>query len=129
MSRSSVVEQPVPAARGEVGVQQPEIRDATRIRDDGFAVQDQVLGRQGRQRIGNRLKAPRPVVAPPCVNGRPPASQVRLRSVAVELDLMHPALACRGLLAQRRATWFDESGERRRLRAGQHAGVNTLSIL
>jgi hypothetical protein len=66
-------------------VQQPKIRDAARIDDDGFAVQDQVVRRQGRQRLGDRLEAPRPVVAPPRVDGRPPASQVRLRAIAVEL--------------------------------------------
>jgi hypothetical protein len=40
-----VVEQPVRAACGEIGVQQSEIRDAARIRDDGFAIQDQVVSR------------------------------------------------------------------------------------
>ena len=41
-----VVEQPVLAARREIGVQQPEIRDAAQIGDDGFAVQDQVRRRK-----------------------------------------------------------------------------------
>jgi hypothetical protein len=93
MSRSSVVEQPVLTACGESGVQQPEIRDAARIGDDGFAIQDEVVRREGRERIGDRLKAPRPVVAPPRVDGRPPASQVTLGPVAVELDLVDPARA------------------------------------
>jgi hypothetical protein len=79
-----VVEQPVLAARGQIGMQQPEIGDAARIGDDGFAIQDQVLRREGRERIGDRLKAPRPVVAPPRVHGRPPASQVGLRTIAIE---------------------------------------------
>jgi hypothetical protein len=57
-----MVEQAVLAARGEIGVQQPEIRDTARIRDDGFAIQDQVLGRQGCKRISDWLEAPRPVV-------------------------------------------------------------------
>jgi hypothetical protein len=46
-------------------VQQSEIRDAARIRHDGFAVQNQVRRRKGRQRIGDRLKAQRPVIPPP----------------------------------------------------------------
>jgi hypothetical protein len=35
-----LIEQPVLAARGEIGVQQPEIRDASRIGNDRFAIQD-----------------------------------------------------------------------------------------
>ena len=88
-----VVEQPIPATGGEVGVKQPEIRDAARIRDHGFAIQDQAVRRQSRERIGDTLKAERPVVAPPCIHGRLSVVQVRLCSVAVELDLVHPALA------------------------------------
>jgi hypothetical protein len=57
-----VVEQPVLTARGEVGVQQSEIRNAPRIRDNGFAIQDQVVSRQGCERISDRLEALRPVV-------------------------------------------------------------------
>ena len=79
-----VVEQPVLAARYEIGMQQPEIWDAPRIRDDGFAVQNQVLRRQGCERIGDGAEAPRPVVAPPCVYGRLSASRVRLRAVGTE---------------------------------------------
>ena len=41
-----IVEQPVFTARGEARMQQPEIRDAARIRDDSFAIQDQVVRRQ-----------------------------------------------------------------------------------
>jgi hypothetical protein len=32
-------------------------------------------------------------LASPRVNGGPPASQVRLRAIAIELDFVHPALA------------------------------------
>jgi hypothetical protein len=88
-----VVEQPVLAARGQIGVQQSEIRDAPRIDDDGFSIQDQVVRREFRECIRNRAEALCPVVAPPCVDGRPSVSQVRLRAVAVELDLVQPALA------------------------------------
>jgi hypothetical protein len=42
-----VVKQLVLTARGEVSVQQSEIRNAPRIRDDGFAIPDQVVRRQG----------------------------------------------------------------------------------
>jgi hypothetical protein len=89
----SVVEQPIPATPCEVGVQQPKIRDAARIHDDGFAAQDQVLRREGHERIGDGSEAERPVVAPPRVHGRPPASQVRLGAVATELDFVQPAPA------------------------------------
>ena len=88
-----VVEQPVLTARGEVGVPQSEIGDAARIRHHDFAVQDQALHREGHERICDRLEAPRPVVAPPCVDGRLSVSQVRLRTVAIELDLVNPAAA------------------------------------
>jgi hypothetical protein len=54
-----VVEQPILAARGEIGVQQPEIRDTARIRDDSFAIQDQVVRRQDCEGIGDRLEAQR----------------------------------------------------------------------
>jgi hypothetical protein len=80
-------------------VQQPEIRDTARIGDDGFAIQDQVLRRKGRERIRDRLEALRPVVAPPRVDRRPSALQLRLRAVAVKLDLVNPALAAWSLLA------------------------------
>ena len=39
------VEQTVLPARGEIGVQQPEIGNPARIGDDSFAIQDQVIGR------------------------------------------------------------------------------------
>ena len=84
MSRSSVVEQPVLATPCEVGVQQPKIWDAARIDDDGLAVQNQVLRRQGCDRIDGS-DAERPVVAPPCVEGRLSVSEVRLRAVPIEL--------------------------------------------
>ena len=58
-----VVEQPDLAARGEVGVQQPEIGDAAQIHNDGLAIQDQVRCREGCERIGDRLKAQRPIIA------------------------------------------------------------------
>jgi hypothetical protein len=74
-------------------VQQPEIRDAARIRDDGFAIQDQVRCREGCERIGDRLKAQRPIIACAGVDGRLAVSQVRLCPVAVELDLVRPAPA------------------------------------
>jgi hypothetical protein len=41
------VEQPVPAPCRKIGVQQPEVGDTARIRDDGFAIQDQVVCWQG----------------------------------------------------------------------------------
>jgi hypothetical protein len=88
-----VEEQPVLAARSEISVEQPEIRHAPRIGDHGFAIQDQVVRRQDRERIGDRLEAPRPVVAPPSIHGTLSVVQVRLRAVAVELDLVHPAFA------------------------------------
>jgi hypothetical protein len=84
-----VIDQPVLATRGQIGVQQPEIRDAARIGDHDFAVQDQVLRRECHERIGDWLDAQCPVVAPPCVDGRLSASQLRLRAVAVELDLVN----------------------------------------
>jgi hypothetical protein len=114
-----IIEQPVLPAGGEIGVEQSKIGDAPRIRDDGLAIQDQVLCRKGRERVGNRLKAQRPVVARAGVDGRPSVSQVRLRAVPVKLDLMQPAPARRSLVAQHRMTGLDESRERRRLRAGQ----------
>ena len=61
--------------------------------DDGFAIQDQVRRRKFCECIGDRLKAPRPVVASARVHGRPSTSQVRLRAIAIELDLVHPTLA------------------------------------
>jgi hypothetical protein len=82
-----VIEQPVLAA------QQSEIRNAPRIRHDGFAIQDQVRCREGCERIGDRLKAQRPIIACACVDGRLAVSQVRLRAVAIELDLVNPASA------------------------------------
>jgi hypothetical protein len=60
------------AARREIGVQQPEIRHSSRIRDHGFAIQDRVLRQQVGERIGDRLEARRPVVPRPRVDGRPP---------------------------------------------------------
>jgi hypothetical protein len=74
-------------------VQQPEIRDAARIRDDGFAIQDQVRCREGCERIGDRLKAQRPIIACAGVDRSLAVSQVRLCPVAVELDLVNPASA------------------------------------
>jgi hypothetical protein len=74
-------------------VQQPEIRHAARIGHDRFAIQDQLLCQQIRECIGDRLETQRPVVAPPCIHGSLPVVQVRLRAVAVELDLVHPAPA------------------------------------
>ena len=59
-------------------MQQPKIWDAARIDDDGLAVQNQVLRRQGCDRIDGS-DAERPVVAPPCVEGRLSVSEVRLR--------------------------------------------------
>jgi hypothetical protein len=79
-------------------VQQPEVGNATRIGDDGFAIQDEVLRGQHRERIGDRLKAQRPIVTTPCVDGRLSVSEVRLRAVAVELNLVDPVPA-------RRAFW------------------------
>jgi hypothetical protein len=72
-------------------VQQPEIRDAARIRDDGFAIQDQVRCREGCERIRDRLKARRPIIACAAVDGRLAVSQVRLRAIPIELDLMQRA--------------------------------------
>jgi hypothetical protein len=88
-----VVEQPVPTTDCDIGVQQPEIRHSTGIGDDRFTIQNEVVRRHGRERIRDRLEAPRPVVSSPRVDGRPPVLQVRLRAVAVELDLVQPALA------------------------------------
>jgi hypothetical protein len=48
------IEQPVLPGRDKVGVEQLEIADAPR--DDGLAIQDQVLRRQGPERSGDRLK-------------------------------------------------------------------------
>jgi hypothetical protein len=61
MFRLSVVEQPVLATRGEIGVQQSESGTLREFRDDGFAIQDQVRCREGCKRIGDRLKAQRPI--------------------------------------------------------------------
>jgi hypothetical protein len=83
-----VIEQPVPPARGQIGVHQPEIGNAARVGDDGLAIQDQVLRGQSRERVRDRPEALLPVVAPPCVDGRTSVSQVRLGAVAVELDLV-----------------------------------------
>ena len=88
-----IVGQPVLAARGEVGVKEPEIGDAVRIRRHDFAVHDQVRCREGCERIGHPLKAQRPIIACAGVDGRLAVSQVRSFPVAVELDLVHPALA------------------------------------
>jgi len=104
-------------------MKQPEIRDAARICDDGFAVQDQVGRRKVGEGIGDRLEAQRPVVSRPGVDGSPSVLQVRLCAIAVELDPMDPAHAGRSLATQRRMTRLDETGERRGLRAGQHACV------
>jgi hypothetical protein len=46
-------------------VQQPEVWHAARIGYDRFAIKDQVVRGQGGECIGDRLKALRPVVAPP----------------------------------------------------------------
>jgi hypothetical protein len=44
-----IVEQPVLAARGEIGMQQPEVRDASRAGNDGFAIQGRLsAGRAAR---------------------------------------------------------------------------------
>jgi hypothetical protein len=67
--------------------------------------------------------------APPGCRWQPILLQVRLYAEAVKLDFVDPASARRSFLAQHRMTRLDESGERRRLRAGNHAGVNTPSIL
>jgi hypothetical protein len=88
-----VIEQPVLAARGQIGVQQSEVRNASRIRDDGFAIRDQILRRQGCERIGDGSEAQRPIIACAGVDGRLAVSQVRLCPVAVELDLVNPASA------------------------------------
>jgi hypothetical protein len=74
-------------------VKQAEVRDATGIGNDGFAIQDQILCREGRELMGDRLKAQRPIVARPSEHGRPSVLQVRLRAVAVEFDLVKPAPA------------------------------------
>jgi hypothetical protein len=47
-----VIEQPVLAARSEIGVQRPEIRNPPRIGNGGFLIEDQVCRRQGRERSG-----------------------------------------------------------------------------
>jgi hypothetical protein len=77
-------------ARREIGVEQPEIRDAARIREDGFAIQDQVVCRKSRERVGDRLKAPPPVVPRPRMDGRLSLLQVRLGAIAV----VEPRAAC-----------------------------------
>jgi hypothetical protein len=74
-------------------VQQPEIGDAARIRHHGFAIQDQVVCRQRRERIGDGLEAQRPIEPRSRVDGRLAVSQVRLCPVAVELDFVNPASA------------------------------------
>jgi hypothetical protein len=63
-------------------MQRLEVRDAVRVCDDRFAIQDQAVRRQRSERIGDRLEAPRPIIDPPGVDGRPPLLQVRLRAVA-----------------------------------------------
>jgi hypothetical protein len=88
-----VVQRPVFAAGGEIGVQQPKIRDAARIHHDCFAIQDQLVCRQRRERIGDGLEAQRPIGPRSRVDGGPAVSQVRLCPAAVEPDLVHPALA------------------------------------
>jgi hypothetical protein len=88
-----VIEQQALPACSEIGVQQIEIWRATRIRDGGFVIQDQVLRWQGRERIGDRLEAQRPVVACSGVDGRLSVLRVRPGAVAVELDLVDPAYA------------------------------------
>jgi hypothetical protein len=103
-------------------VKQSECRDAARIGDDRLAVQDQLVCREVRERIGDSLKAERPVVAPPCIHGGLSVVQVRLLAVAVELDLVNPASASRSLLAQRRTAGFDEAGDGAGLAPGTTLG-------
>jgi hypothetical protein len=68
---------------GESGSQQPEIGDVARTCDDGIAVQDQLVCREVRERIGDSLKAKRPIIACAGVYGRSSAPQMRLGAIAV----------------------------------------------
>jgi hypothetical protein len=86
-----VVEQPVLAACGEIGVKQPEIGDSSRIGDHGFAIQNEVVRRQGRERIRDRLEAPRLVLSACRSQAARFAGAPACGSV--ELDLVQPAPA------------------------------------
>jgi hypothetical protein len=122
-----VVEQPVLAASSEIGMQQPEIGDPARVRDDGFAVQDQVVRPQGGEGIGDLLKAPRPIVAPPGVDGGSPLSQLRLRAVTVELDLVEPPRAGWSLVAPGNGVPLAPGSARASRRAGLRCAAARLT--
>ena len=76
------------------------IRKTARLRDDGVAIQDQTVYRQGGGRISAVVRKRRVSRAPSACGWQLSDPEVRLRAVAIELDLVHPALAEGSLLAQ-----------------------------
>ena len=107
-----VVAEAVGAVGGQVRLQRGEVGGAAGAFDHELAVEDRGLGRQRRESAAEfRSEAAGPVLAAAGQELRLAAADLRLQPVAVELDLVHPAGAVRGLRL--------EGGERRRDEAGE----------
>src|SRR5690606_1796242 len=98
-------------APGEVGLKRGEIRGAGRPFDHQFAVDDRLLRWKAGQRLGERItELVGPVEAAAGVEPDLAVVQMRLQAVAVELDLVQPALAGGGGGAERGERGGDEAG-------------------
>src|SRR5262249_15890195 len=84
----------------ECGLQAGETRYAARVLDDDLAVDQRASGRQLRYGACNIGKLARPVEPLAREQADFAVLQACLDSIAVELDLMHPAFAARRFLAQ-----------------------------
>src|SRR6185436_8550888 len=104
-----VVLEPGRALALQCGLQRAERRHATGIGDDDFAIEDQRLSRQLFRRARDALEAVRPIGAAARVQTRVSRIDDQFDAVAVELDLVDPAIAGRRFVRQYGELWLDES--------------------
>src|SRR5262245_12431481 len=79
-----------------------ETGDASTIEHDGFAVEQRGTTRQLARGLRDSGEAVRPIVAAPRDELDVPLVDAAQESIAVELRLVHPVLAQRGLAHERR---------------------------
>jgi hypothetical protein len=95
-----VIAKPVGPASRQVGMKGRKVRLAAWSGDDGLTVDDEAVREIG-DRIGDRLELFCPVIAAPRQRARLSITKVKLRPVAVELDLVNPARTFRRLCPKR----------------------------
>ena len=117
------VAEPVRAAGLQIGLQIVEARNAARILDDDFPIDQRRAETKRLQCVGNTQKAFGPVelLARQEANFAP--VDPRLHAVAVVFDLMDPFRAARRSFARRCETRLEESREQPRASAGKFADV------